>query len=1710
MADTDTYASADDIAAAKAQIATLQAPQTDSLAGQDDIAAAKNAIKNVKPRVPTVEDYINYGKETALSHTRGWAKQGWEDEARSEGQIAPENQKDYENWYNKFILNDPNGSREGFDYNLPAYYNKYKRPGHSSQEELSANESTPGTPHMNDEFKFWWEPAVSRESKYVDSSKGPYWEYKSKKTGKWQTEPMEDGTYSQARTRNEQGQIFTLEDQANHQIHHFTPADNQFTEDSNSPATPMPNQAQPVIASDKDATAAGNVPATAEDIANAKKVLQGHITKNVNPLKAFALEVGKSASEAVDIGPNVLKYALHKFFPDIYQKLTTTQAPFFPEGTPWMRGPGEAVQQYEALAPGMAQEIQQGEQQHPYVAGAGGFVGGALPFAFTGPESIAGKLLGGGGKMAAGAVAENIPLAAKGMVAANRAISQVPRVGQAAASIARNVTYAGIGSVPASMILALNQNILRNKGDLKLKELSPEVAGYVAGAMAIHAVTNAGAQTLGAMGQYMLKKMGGTPGKPAAFQGKVDEEALASNPRTAPMLVTAQKITQGNKTVQFEDMVDKALHIAGRSPASSKIGRAAWNFLRSLGMSEEEIDKQGKETVQGVGLAGKTATGSTIQIGKGRAAQVYREDLQAKEAEAAQKKLQQAQKKLDAAQKKREALAQKQEAQAQAHLEKEAAVEDTTARQQLEEAEREEKRATGELHKANAEYNKYLATQPEERIPNKALGYTDFSKRAENLNYRQEGVPEFNPKTIASPKEQKAFNKALTEVATVAKERVAAERTVEAYQQAFAKLMNIDLKVKTDLFQTWRERIRENIPNLETKQEAAHLNVMPHEAPAVPEDTLKHISELEQRHARGKDSANYLAESLAQAQKKLDSVKENARIVRTKYEDTITQHLPQGSQISKDGVNFWHREGSIKPVRGESVESEEAFNTYHSEIRAAKENIHKVYVALDDIAAQKAHITRELQSARTHAILENSDEASRLNKVLTILGEQKSMAELTTNAAIVPPMILQNALEATRVLSKAFGRLFPDRRTVLSLFGTINNMDIYRSHVPELAQYMRGVGGRIDRQSMGVQFPNTQEEQTIYQRGLRKLADVSIDDAIISGEGDYAKLDPSLRRFMLYARDQRRDVIEQLKAVKQTFFGTEEGDYLPPQNPFSRERQLWRVLNADMAEFGGPSTLYTSLNRTPEVQALTQNLYASTLSGKFSPHIAHLIGAFQNNTAEDPLWLVKIARAQMIPGFNDLAEAFNNRGPLRSFISENNPTAAVQKAIDQKINQHFGEAINAVPPEVREGLFNLMTGASTESLKTSITRRAALLHAFENHIEETTLPSGLTVRKRGLSIEEGTRLLLDDMKNDVPNPKALKLHMDIADYMRDHIGLGVPAFRHTTIFDHLPIMKILAPYNFERQVNSRLLTNFITDAGEAFRVGDTLDGMRSVGKALAYQGVGMMYLGGKSLPVETYMALNFLSHGALKPTNEEEKKSNTARTVADYLNRFNVAARWTGYVPSHMQPQLMPLATSTGGFLNEVGEGLADLHVTGYTKDAAQPEQQEGRVNRFARGAGLIAALMGKPTIGGFGTQVAIQYTKAINDLRKPTHTTTYRSFRYSPMIGGDILHQDKDQPTDVIETIVHALTGAEKYDHFLQQMRYDAQEGSRLNLQWNPLTHNEYEGVAAQEEFPKNERVPVRDIDWIGVYNQLHLQPKEQEFDKLQKPKPISKADEG
>ena len=164
---------------------------------------------------PTVDNYLQMAtaRIAQAPERQDWVKPGWQNEARAEGQITPQDAPAYAKWYNKTILANPRESREGFDYNLPAYWNKEVKPGTNR----NVVDGSDPNQHFPDTYKFPSEPNFSRESKYA-SAKAPYWEYQDK-TGKWSAN--DSPTDLAQRTVDDNGRMWALENLAHNQEIHY-------------------------------------------------------------------------------------------------------------------------------------------------------------------------------------------------------------------------------------------------------------------------------------------------------------------------------------------------------------------------------------------------------------------------------------------------------------------------------------------------------------------------------------------------------------------------------------------------------------------------------------------------------------------------------------------------------------------------------------------------------------------------------------------------------------------------------------------------------------------------------------------------------------------------------------------------------------------------------------------------------------------------------------------------------------------------------------------------------------------------------------------------------------------------------------------------------------------------------------------------------------------------------------------------------------------------------------------------------------------------------------------------------------------------------------------------------------------------------------------------------------------------------------------------
>lgn len=1436
---------------------------------------------------------------------------------------------------------------------------------------------------------------------------------------------------------------------------------------------------------------------------------------------------------------------------------------------------GPSNQSYlNTLIPPSQAKAAQGK--HPFLYGSGEFVGGsgammALPQIPA--EAIAAKTIATLSKF--GPIAQT-------MVNAAKVTQNIPKIGPALNAAANSMIRTGIGNFPVSTLLAVHQNMEENKGQINYKTLTPEIAGYTAGAMAaqgvMHAIGAAAQVVSGQVSRQMQRAAANRPA-PATFQGTPSTGAMGSslpvanqnglvsqilgNTGNVPFFVAHAKINIGNKTVEFQDLADKALYQAGRKPISSKEGLAARNFLQSLGMSDEQIMEHSAKVVEGTKALAKGATGATVQVGKNAAQNAVQQDIDSKANETIQKEaakaLATAQKDADKATKQ---LAKSQEAEkkaqekAQALMDKaeksrakkvDAAHAKANALQQKEEQKAIDEawaahaKAKGQTQadqkmrdKANEEWAKWQGTLQGTIVDDagKPLGQTNFGKRQENWDYRQKGIPEFSVNDISNPQEKARTIKAMNAIAKAEKSRVRAEKIAGAAQQVFSNLMGIAPKVTKDIFQ--EDRVAARLASgVRTTERAPQLNVLPKFAEPIPIDVQTHLDYLERQAKAGKDVRNAAAAYYNDLKKSADVAKTAANAIRDKtfkvgnkvisYEDQINRHMPLDSQTERGDVNFWRRSGDKIPAEPTTEAETDKLVQYNSATKKLASQPAKTNINKADLHEQHANLTAAIKEAHTNAqLFPNANEQKVTRKVLQTLGELPKDVDPNTYTLPVHK-ILTPALKTASWIINKMGGVIPDRGTVRSICATINNYDVYEgTGNSDVSTYLKGLGAKVQRQSLGVEFPKTPEVNAAYRKALVGAADPIKDDAILNGEGIYSKMAPSLRNFVVYARQQRAEAKFVLQGVKDRLFNNDAGGYNPPLNPFSSQRQLWNVLNADIEAFGGPPNP-TNLVAGKFLSDTASNFYAATLSGKVSPHLLHLVGAIQNNTAEDPMWMVKVAMAnQETPAFAQALSAFHNQGPLRSFIDEQQtPTEDIRKAVNDAVNKQFGEQIgwaqSKMTPEQWTGFKSFMSGATTEEAKTYATRAAALVKAAEN--EARRIQRNNPGAK--FSAGQAAQALLDDMQSQQANPQALRLHADISQYMLDHIGKSPDAFRATTLFDHMPITKVTAPFNYERQVNSALWTGFITDAGEHFRAGNTIEGLQSLAKATTHTAIGVAYLGSKAIPAEMLLAQQYFSPDQTayplpdpgkNATKAQKDEYEASRSMADRLDSFNIVGRSTGQVLSHMQPQLSPTAHGTGGFIDMLARVPEQTHLTGYTQEAKTDEQTYNRYAKAAEGIGYVGALAGFPTVGGLGTEAGIQYLNALAKVGRGTKTKVYRSEPTGVpilglgMIGGDILHTDKNQSVNNADEFIHALTGSVPYAEQCAETDYQGNEAARLAyLSRNAADYN----LLLSSFKAAGVNIPVRNIDWMAAYDAKFGPPRNVPADEMQKAKPALKPGE-
>jgi len=594
--------------------------------------------------------------------------------------------------------------------------------------------------------------------------------------------------------------------------------------------------------------------------------------------------------------------------------------------------------------------------------------------------------------------------------------------------------------------------------------------------------------------------------------------------------------------------------------------------------------------------------------------------------------------------------------------------------------------------------------------------------------------------------------------------------------------MGIGAKTDKDIYQLERERLRANIPGLQTEKGPAHFNVLPRTRPNVSLPVANDLTKFHNQTAGGKDVRNDIASYMMKQKNKFNTAETDYKATVSKEGQKIANYMPIGTQLDHGNANVWLNEGNVKVIPGETKTSQSAAAIFKSGSLQLKQNPKTSYVYKATVESMEGHNKTAVQELKnTAAMSGNKEEMTKLDAIgKTLKGEVEGIPLGGPHdiSHIVAPNMIRTAYETSKVITKTFGKVIPSKRTLFSLSSTINNLDVYTDAIPELGDYMKGTMADLNRQSMGVEFPKTPKQNDIYMSAMRKFGDDTVDDALAKGEGEFSQLPESTRNFLMYVRQKRREVLSVLKGIKSYFYG--EGEtYTPPTNPFSVGRnQLFHVLTSDIDQLSGLSGITGGV--TGDV---ARNLYTATLTGKWSPHVAHIVSSLHNNTSYDPLWVLRIAQGMREgPQLYQAATAFNNRGPLRSIIDEtpinrDENLGKLHKMMDDAFIKHIRNASDAIDKAVpmtdeqKQNMVNLLTGATTEQAKTTVTRMGAIARAAQ---------------KEGMTPGQGAKLLLEDMHSTQPNITALRMHYSIAQDMLNVIGSNAPGLRATTILDHMP------------------------------------------------------------------------------------------------------------------------------------------------------------------------------------------------------------------------------------------------------------------------------------------------------------------------------------
>lgn len=1402
--------------------------------------------------------------------------------------------------------------------------------------------------------------------------------------------------------------------------------------------------------------------ATSEDIAELRKAvapkegLQGYVSnlqeESRNPLQALAglaAGAGKGIASIPDVVGNTIKGGIQTLNPEAYKYLTTTQTPFAPPNTPLMGGMNAIQQQYTGLNPAIPKAI----AASPAMAGTGETI---APFAMPMYDMAA------AGNAAVG-MASKIPLIGRGVKSVDALLANAP--------IVQRMAHAGLGSAPVSGALAANQNIQQNNGHLNPAQLPAQTLLYMAGASA--------AQGIGEVAQEGLRKVfnlkqAKTPPKPqepkiepqqyipgqagTQLQQLVSGQVIGAS-TTVPVQIRKAILTHSKQMLNFVDPVEKALYMIGTKSISSKPVAAALKWLKAnSAMSESEIIQAAENIKAGVKVMHENGPKTfELKIEKGQAQMSARQAGETAEREQINQAMDKreaelakaAKKEADKAQKQAEKLkeqerkehakslekkykdAEKAEDQAFKAMEASKASEDQSNFVKLQAEYRQFVKERRQYRKEYEQYEESLVAEEAkaDETNRVSLKDIDFSLRANRLAFiRSKPTADWTglPKSKVS-----SLRTIITKLGNLKVAENNARANYMAWQDMLREEMGINPRMIKELTQTKREQIRSQIPDLELTRNESSIEVAPEKGGELNPEQQAQLQRIKNYKATGKVSKEeFIANNLKVAQEEFKLAERKYDMERERHEDTLKEAIPEDAQIDHGGYNVYHNQGNLVAKAGKSAKTKAAYNLYAQATKEAKDSLEGILT--HEAPDQFPHIKREIKAAQSIASKIGDKEArEKYRRVLKALGEEPFNDHLQISVlGPIPQLVSETA--------KLVGKVLPDKTTLQSIFLTVRNSDIYRQYAPQVDMYLKEQIALIQRASAGVHLPRTTAENEAYIKALRPSAD---EAEIEEGTGEFAALaeNPTLRKFILQLRAYREEMREMLKDTQEFYFPDPEGGkpIAPPNTLFGRGR-LFRVLQSDIEQLGGGSRGANN----PFLQTAQKGLYASYTTLNAHIHTFHFWEGLFANTAQDPLVWLKIGNAKQQGWLDDCVKLFESKGALQTIGDENvanNPLAQTLKDWDQKIFGKMKARMAAIlPPEQQQAFAQFLQGATVEQAKMRITRAAGLIKAADN-LKMT--PSQLA------------KEILEDAQGTNTTANVLKAHIDIADYMNQTLGAGVPGFRDLGILDHVPVLKWGAVFMTTRQNQAHLYNGFIGDSLEAMKAGDVAGAITGARKALTFSALSVMLNGVKGVPTELVMATTFMAPGL-------------AKEIGGQLNNWAIVGNLMNSHPVHIQNSLIPMATGDGGFLAQAVSAAEALHLSGDDKVITDPEQKNNAFKKKLRAAAFFAAAAGMPTFldGTIGSQalIGLAYATKQGLQKKKTEFTFsqgyFPTFVGKPLVGGEMLHMRKNVPTDVTEEVKQWLSGGETNKQLEDLLNASAEDGARMSLKaFAPKVYEKY-----------------------------------------------------